>query len=66
MMLVMKYRQNNQLPYCGEYLSIDFEQWSVAGLVEEGKNTAELGYLNGGVFEPYKIPWCPSLESCGS
>ena len=39
-MLVMKYHENNQLPYCGEYLSIDFEQWSVAGLVEGGKNTA--------------------------
>ena len=39
-MLVMKYNESDNLPYCGEYLSVNFEKRSVTGIVAQGKNLA--------------------------
>ena len=36
--LVMKCNKNVNIPYCGEYLSVDTGQCGVAGIVAKGKN----------------------------
>ena len=39
-MFVMKCNKNANIPYCGEYLSVDTGQCGVAGIAAIGKNVA--------------------------
>ena len=38
--LVMKCNKNINIPYCGEYLSVDTGRCGAAGMVPKGKNIA--------------------------
>ena len=46
-MLVMKYSTDDNLPYCGEYLSVNSEECSVAAIVEKRKNIAKTCLFKG-------------------
>ena len=39
--LVMKCNKKVNIPYCGEYLSVDTGRWGIAGIVPKGKNIAK-------------------------
>ena len=46
-MLIMKYSKDDNLPYCGEYLSVNSEECSVAAIVEKRKNIAKTCLFKG-------------------
>ena len=45
--LVIKCNENNNLRYCGEYLSVNSGKCGVAGIVPEGKNIARTWLFKG-------------------
>ena len=54
----------DHIPLCGEYRLVAKILNSVSLLVKLQKEEIlqELGYLNSGVLEPYKVSWCPYVE----
>ena len=46
-MLVMKCNKKVNIPYCGEYLSVDTGHCGVAGVVAKGKNIVRTWLFKG-------------------
>ena len=76
-MLFMKCTENECVPDCGKCkkykkrshtffwkFQINSQILTSALLVQLQKEETleELGYLKGGVLEPYKVSWCPFVE----
>ena len=60
--LVMKCNENDNVPCCGEYLSVMLDGVAWLLQLQKGRILRELGYLKGSVVELYKVSRCSFVE----
>ena len=60
--LVMKCNENDNLPCCGQNLSVMLDGAALLLKLQKGRMLQELGYLKGSVVELYKVSRCHFVE----